>query len=61
MQSTKTFNKKYFKKLPLGITVLLILFAAAIFFFVFIVHEVLWEKEEVADNLVFAFLSTNVQ
>ena len=60
MQSTKTFNKKYFKKLPLGITVLLILFAAAIFFFVFIVHEVLWEKEEVADNLVFAFLSTNV-
>ena len=60
MQSTKTFNKKYFKKLPLGITVLLILFAAAIFFFVFIVHEVLWEKEEVADNLIFAFLSTNV-
>ena len=60
MQSTKTFNKKYFKKLPLGITVLLILFAAAIFFFVFIVHEVLWEKEEVADNLMFAFLSTNV-
>ena len=60
MQSTKTFNKKYFKKLPLGITVLLILFAAAIFFFVFIVHEVLWEKEEAADNLMFAFLSTNV-
>ncbi len=60
MQSSKTFNKKYFKKLPIGLIVLLILFAAAIFFFVFIMHEVLWEKEDAADNRVFAFLSANV-
>ena len=60
MQSTKSFNKKYFKKLPLRLIILLSLFAAAIFFFVFIMHEVLWEKEDAADNRVFAFLSANV-
>ena len=60
MQSTKTFIKKYFKKLSLGLIILLILFAAAIFFFVFIMHEVLWEKEDAADNRVFVFLSANV-
>ena len=60
MQSTKTFNKKYFNKLPLRLIVLLTLFAAAIFFFLYIMHEVLWEKEDAADNRVFAFLSANV-
>lgn len=60
MQSSKKFNIKYFSKLPLGLIVLLILFAAAIFFFVFIMHEVLWEKEDAADNSVFAYLSANV-
>lgn len=60
MQSTRTFNKKYFKKLPVGLIILLILFAAAIFFFVFIMHEVLWEKEDAADNRVFDFLSANI-
>ncbi|MGI8583839.1 MAG: phosphatase PAP2 family protein [Chitinophagaceae bacterium] len=60
MESTKNFNEKYFKKLPLGLIILIILFAAAIFFFVFIMHEVLWEKEDAADNRVFAFLSANI-
>lgn len=60
MQSTKTFNKKYFKKLSLSLLILLLLFAAAIFFFVFIMHEVLWEKEDAADNRFFAFLSANL-
>ena len=60
MQSTKTFNKRYFKKLPLSLIILLTLFAAAIFFFVFIMHEVLWDKENAADNRVFSFLSANV-
>ncbi|HUS00491.1 MAG TPA: phosphatase PAP2 family protein [Chitinophagaceae bacterium] len=60
MRSTRSFNEKYFKKLPLGLIILLILFAATIFFFVFIMHEVLWEKEDAADNRVFAFLSANV-
>jgi undecaprenyl-diphosphatase len=60
MKSTNKFNEKYFKKLPLGLIILLILFAAAIFSFVFIMHEVLWEKEDAADNSVFAFLSAHV-
>ncbi len=60
MQSARKFNTKYFKKLPLSMLILLILFAAAIFFFVFIMHEVLWEKEVAADNRVFAFLSAYV-
>jgi undecaprenyl-diphosphatase len=60
MKSTASFNKTYFKKLPLGIIVLLILFAASIFFFVYIIHEVFWDKEYAADKSVFAFLSANV-
>ncbi len=60
MQSTKTFNKKYFKKLPLRLILLLSLFAATIFLFVYIIHEVLWEKEEAVDNLIFNFLSAKV-
>ncbi len=60
MQSTKTFNKKYFKKLPLGLILLLILFAVALFSFTYIIHEVLQEKEEAVDNSIFNFLSANV-
>src|SRR5688500_592223 len=60
MQSSKAFNKKYFKKLPVGLIALLILFAGALFLFGFIIHEVLWEKEEAVDNSIFNFLSANV-
>ena len=60
MQSTKIFNKKYFKKLPLRIILLLSIFAATLFLFIFIAHEVLWEKEETVDNSIFSFLSANV-
>jgi undecaprenyl-diphosphatase len=60
MRSSKTFNKKYFRKLPIDIIVLLIFFAGALFLFVFITHEVLWEKEEALDHYVFNFLSANV-
>ena len=60
MQSTKTFNKKYFKKLPLWLIVLLTLFAGTLFLFVFIIHEVFWEKEEAIDHYIFGFLSANV-
>ncbi|MEJ7822491.1 MAG: phosphatase PAP2 family protein, partial [Chitinophagaceae bacterium] len=60
MQSTKSFNKTYFKKLPLRLIVLLALFAGTLFLFVFIIHEVLWEKEEAVDNSIFSFLSANV-
>ncbi len=59
MRSSKTFNKKYFKKLSPGIIVLLALFAGSLFLFAFIADEVLLEKEE-ADNYIFNFLSAHV-
>lgn len=40
--------------------VLLALFAGALFFFAFVVHEVLWEKEEAVDQAIFDFLSVHV-
>ncbi len=60
MQSSKAFNKKYFKKLPLRLILLLGLFASAIFLFVLIIHEVLWEEEVRIDNSIFNFLSANI-
>ncbi len=60
MRSSKTFNKKYFKKLSPGIIVLLALFAGSLFLFAFIADEVLLEKEEAADNYIFNFLSAHV-
>ena len=60
MQSSNIFNKKYFKKLPLGVILILIFFAGALFLFSFIVHEVLWEKETEVDYNIFNFLSSRV-
>lgn len=60
MQSSQRFNKKYLQKLPAGLIVLLILFAATLFLFILIIHEVLWEKEEALDNYVFSILSAHV-
>ncbi|MEO6538069.1 MAG: phosphatase PAP2 family protein [Ferruginibacter sp.] len=60
MQSTSTFNKKYFKKLPLPLLVLLGLFGGALLLFVLIVHEVLAEKEEAVDLAIFNFFSLHV-
>ncbi len=60
MQSSKAFNKKYLKKLPLRLILLLGLFASAIFLFVIIIHEVLWEDEVRIDNSIFKYLSANI-
>jgi membrane-associated phospholipid phosphatase len=60
MQSSKRFNKSYFKKLPISLLVLLVLFAIAIFSFVYIMHEVWWEQEDAADHRFFAFMSKHV-
>lgn len=60
MQPSNSFIKPYFKNLPVGLIVLLALFAATLFFFAFIVHEALWEKEEAIDNSIFNFLLANV-
>lgn len=60
MKSSKSFVKSYLRKLPFGLLLLWALFAGALFLFVFVVHEVLWEKEEAVDNAIFTYLSTHV-
>lgn len=60
MESSKKFNKKYFGKLSFGLIALLILFAGAVYLFVYILEEVLREKEVSSDNAVFNYLSANV-
>ncbi len=60
MESSKSFNRKYFKKLPLGLIIILVLFAAAVFLFVYLMEEVLRDKEVGADNSIFNYLSANV-
>ena len=60
MISSKRFNIKYFKKLPGGLLLLLLLFTATIYLFVIIIHEVFWEEEVAMDNSIFSFLSANV-
>jgi undecaprenyl-diphosphatase len=60
MKSSKPFIKSYFKKLPVGLLILLVLFAGAVFLFGFVAHEVLGEKEETVDLWVFNFMSEYV-
>lgn len=60
MQSSKAFNKKYFKKLPASLIILLILFVSALFLFAYIMQEVVLQKDEATDNYIFSFLSANV-
>jgi membrane-associated phospholipid phosphatase len=60
MKSSPSFIEKYIKKLPAGLVLLLLLLAGAIFLFTFIIHEVLWEKEEQADHYIFSVLSNHV-
>jgi membrane-associated phospholipid phosphatase len=60
MRSSKSFIEKYFKKLSGKVILLLIAFAISVALFDFILHEVIWEKEDRADQLTFIFLSKHV-
>ena len=60
MQSTRIFTKKYLKKLPAWISLGFILFAAALLLFTYIMHEVIGEKEDAADNRVFSYLAAHI-
>jgi membrane-associated phospholipid phosphatase len=60
MKSSPAFTRKYFRKLPFSLVVLLICFIGALFLFSFIIHEVLWEKETAMDDAVFDYLSARV-
>ncbi|RYZ24542.1 MAG: phosphatase PAP2 family protein [Chitinophagaceae bacterium] len=57
MRNSKGFLRRYLEKLSGSVLLLLLLFVGALGFFVYIMHEVLWEKEEEIDLAVFAFLA----
>jgi membrane-associated phospholipid phosphatase len=52
--------KKYFKIVPAGLFILLTLFAASIFLFSYISHEIFQEKEEALDQKIFSFFSAHI-
>lgn len=58
--SSKRFNLKYFKKIPLGFILLLALFAGAIYLFTWLAHEVVREQEAWVDESVFNYLGAHV-
>ena len=60
MKSSQAFNKRYFKKLPKGLIILLFLFAAGIFLFAFIAYEVIFERKDAFDNAILDFLTKNL-
>lgn len=60
MQSSSRFNRKYFRKLTGWTLLALALFIGALLLFVFIMHEIFWDKEEELDKAFFHFLSANV-
>ncbi len=60
MHSSKSFNIKYFKKLPVGLGTLLTFFSGSLLLVAHIKQEVLTEKEEEIDNAILKFLSANV-
>ena len=60
MRSSKAFTKRYFRELPIGVLLLVLLFAGAIALFTLIVHEVFWEQEAEADHYIFDLLSNHV-
>jgi membrane-associated phospholipid phosphatase len=60
MKSTRPFVRSYFQKLPLRLAVALIVFIGTLLLFVFLVHEVLWQKEEAVDHQVFSFFDTHI-
>jgi undecaprenyl-diphosphatase len=60
MDDNGILNKKKLKQLPIGLIILLILFSGALFLFIYIIDEVLREKEELFDNNIFNFLSAHL-
>ena len=56
----KSFLKRYFQQLPVGLLLVLSLFAGALFLFAYITHEVFAENEKNFDDAVFQFVSYNI-
>lgn len=59
MRSTPSFVKRYSEKIPFRFLLILLLFCGALLLFVYVVHEVLLEQEEQADNAIFHFISSH--
>jgi undecaprenyl-diphosphatase len=60
MKSSSIFTLAYFKKLPLAMLMLLLLFAASIVLFAYLAHEIFGEAEEGrVDNIVLNYIAAN--
>jgi membrane-associated phospholipid phosphatase len=57
MRSSRSFNERYFKKLSGKVLLLLLAFIGALAIFGIVIHEVVWEREDAADNRIFASLA----
>lgn len=55
-----SFTSKYFKKIPVGLILLLLLFLALIYIISWLAHEVVGEKEAWIDQSVFEYLRLHV-
>lgn len=56
----KSFLQRYFSQLPIGLLLVISLFAGALFLFAYIAHEVFAENEKNFDNAVFQFVSWHI-
>jgi undecaprenyl-diphosphatase len=56
----RSFLQRYFSQLPVGLLLVLSLFAGALFLFAYIAHEVFTENEKNFDNAVFQFVSWHI-
>lgn len=60
MQSSNQFVKKYFRKLSGWSFVLLFIFLFTLGLFIAIMHEVIWQKEELLDLAFFNYLAPHI-
>ena len=58
MNENKLYH--YLRKFPAKLVLLAVLFVISVYLFGFIVHEVLWEKEEAADKIVSNFITDHI-
>ena len=58
MNENKLYH--YLRRFPTKLVLLIVLFVISVYLFGFIVHEVLWEKEEAADKIVSNFINDHI-
>jgi membrane-associated phospholipid phosphatase len=60
MYRRNSFLRRYFTQLPIGLLLVLLLFAGALILFGYVSHEVLAENEKQFDEAVFSYLSAHI-